>query len=105
MAFAWATLPDLPHYRAGVILVGLARCIAMVLLWNQLANGSPEYCAILVAVNSILQIVLYAPLALFYLEVRTLHCSLTHLPCFRGAFCAEQHRAWHGAFKMVLNIC
>ncbi|CAL8467475.1 g7013 [Coccomyxa elongata] len=69
VAFAWATLPDLPHYRAGVILVGLARCIAMVLLWNQLANGSPEYCAILVAVNSILQIILYAPLALFYLEV------------------------------------
>lgn len=55
-----------------MILVGLARCIAMVLLWNQLANGSPEYCAILVAVNSILQIVLYAPLALFYLEVCTL---------------------------------
>lgn len=69
VAFAWATLPDLPHYRAGVILVGLARCIAMVLLWNQLAAGCPEFCAILVAVNSILQIVLYAPLALFYLQV------------------------------------
>jgi ACR3 family arsenite transporter len=44
----------------------------MVLLWNQLAQGSPEYCAILVAVNSVMQIVLYAPLALFYLQV----CSL-----------------------------
>ncbi|CAK0787439.1 hypothetical protein CVIRNUC_010659 [Coccomyxa viridis] len=69
VAFAWATLPDLPGYRTGVILVGLARCIAMVLLWNQLAAGSPEYCAILVAVNSILQVILYAPLALFYLQV------------------------------------
>ncbi|CAL5226643.1 g9492 [Coccomyxa viridis] len=66
---AWATLPDLDHYRNGVIMVGLARCIAMVLIWNQLAAGHPEFCAILVAVNSILQIILYAPLALFYLKV------------------------------------
>ena len=51
-------------------MVGLARCIAMVLIWNQLAAGHPEFCAILVAVNSILQIILYAPLALFYLKVR-----------------------------------
>ena len=53
----------------GVIMVGLARCIAMVLIWNQLAVGHPELCAILVAVNSILQIILYSPLALFYLKV------------------------------------
>ncbi|BDA51574.1 Arsenical-resistance protein Acr3 [Coccomyxa sp. Obi] len=66
---AWATLPDLPNYRNGVIMVGLARCIAMVLLWNQLAGGSSEFCAILVAVNSVLQIVLFSPLALFYLQV------------------------------------
>lgn len=51
------------------IMVGLARCIAMVLICNQLAKGHPEFCAILVAVNSVLQIVLYAPLALFYLKV------------------------------------
>ena len=50
-------------------MVGLARCIAMVLIWNQLARGNPEYCAILVAVNSVMQIVLYSPLALFYLQV------------------------------------
>ena len=55
--------------RTGVILVGIARCIAMVLIWNQLARGSPEYCAVLVAINSVLQIILYAPLALFYLKV------------------------------------
>ena len=81
MAFAWATLPDLPGYRAGIILVGLARCIAMVLLWNQLAAGSPEYCAILVAVNSILQVILYAPLALFYLQVTA---QTSAVPCNRS---------------------
>ena len=51
-------------------MVGLARCIAMVLLWNQLAGGCSEFCAVLVAVNSILQIVLFSPLALFYLQAR-----------------------------------
>ena len=69
LAIAWATLSDLPHYRAGVIMVGLARCIAMVLLWNQLAGGDADFCAILVTVNSVLQIVLYSPLALFFLVV------------------------------------
>lgn len=64
---AWACLPDLPGYRAGVIMVGLARCIAMVLIWNQLADGDPEVCAVTVALNSILQIILYAPLAMLYL--------------------------------------
>jgi len=68
-ALAWATLPDLVHYRNGVILVGLARCIAMVLLWNSLAKGSAEYCAILVAFNACLQILLYAPMAVFYIDV------------------------------------
>nr|QTG40770.1 ACR3 arsenite antiporter [Pteris vittata] len=66
---AWATLPDVPNFRNGVILVGIARCIAMVLIWNDLAKGDSEYCAILVAINSILQIILYTPLALFYLKV------------------------------------
>lgn len=68
-AFAWATLPDLHLYRNGVILVGLAPCIAMVLIWNALAGGHAELCAVLVAINSILQVVLYAPMALFYLQV------------------------------------
>eukprot|EP00882_Tetradesmus_deserticola_P009676 GHRQ01010217.1.p1 GENE.GHRQ01010217.1~~GHRQ01010217.1.p1 ORF type:complete len:395 (+),score=129.49 GHRQ01010217.1:645-1829(+) len=66
---AWACLPDLPGFRNGVIMVGLARCIAMVLIWNEMARGSPELCAVMVAFNSVLQIVLYAPLSLFYLQV------------------------------------
>ncbi|KAJ8101965.1 sodium bile acid symporter family-domain-containing protein [Lipomyces tetrasporus] len=69
LALAWAFLPDKPDLRDGLILVGLARCIAMVLIWTGLAGGDNEYCAILVAVNSLLQMVLYAPLAVFFLEV------------------------------------
>lgn len=68
-ALAWACLPDLPNFRNGVIMVGLARCIAMVLLWNDLAQGDPELCAVLVAFNSVMQVVLYAPLSMFYLVV------------------------------------
>lgn len=66
---AWATLPDLSEYRSGVILVGIARCIAMVLIWNELAKGDGQLCAVLVAINSIMQMVLYTPLSLFYLKV------------------------------------
>eukprot|EP00276_Gloeochaete_wittrockiana_P010402 CAMPEP_0184655092 /NCGR_PEP_ID=MMETSP0308-20130426/12721_1 /TAXON_ID=38269 /ORGANISM="Gloeochaete witrockiana, Strain SAG 46.84" /LENGTH=1000 /DNA_ID=CAMNT_0027091361 /DNA_START=24 /DNA_END=3026 /DNA_ORIENTATION=+ len=67
--FAWACLPDLPAYRNGVIMVGLARCIAMVLIWNQLARGHEDLCAVVVAFNSVLQIILYAPMSVFYLNV------------------------------------
>lgn len=73
--FAWACLPDLEHLRNGVILVGLARCIAMVLVWNDLALGNRELCAVLVAINSILQTVLYTPFTLFYLNTIS-HTSL-----------------------------
>jgi arsenite transporter len=66
---AWLMLPDLPAYRTGLIIVGLARCIAMVLIWNDLACGDREAAAILVAINSMFQIVAFAGLGWFYLEV------------------------------------
>ncbi|KAL2833804.1 sodium bile acid symporter family-domain-containing protein [Aspergillus cavernicola] len=69
LALAWAFLPDEPELRQGLILVGLARCIAMVLIWTGLAGGDDEYCAILVAVNSLLQMVLFAPMGVFFIQV------------------------------------
>lgn len=69
LALAWAFLPDKPDLRQGLILVGVARCIAMVLIWTSLANGDNDYCAILVAFNSLLQIVLFAPVALLLTQV------------------------------------
>ena len=68
-ALAWLLLPDLPAFRTGLIIVGLARCIAMVLIWNDLACGDGEVAAVLVALNSVFQIIAYAFLGYFYLQV------------------------------------
>lgn len=71
LGLAWATLPEasLERERKGVILVGIARCIAMVLIWSGLAQGDAEYCAILVCINSLLQIVLFSPYALLFVNI------------------------------------
>lgn len=66
---AWIFLADLPAYRTGLIIVGLARCIAMVLIWNDLAGGDGTAAAVLVAINSLFQIVAFAALGYFYLKV------------------------------------
>jgi ACR3 family arsenite transporter len=79
---AWVFLPDLPAYRTGLIIVGLARCIAMVLIWNELACGDREAAAVLVALNSVFQILAFAGLGWFYLKV---------LPGWLGLSQAEAH--------------
>ncbi|MCT9870877.1 ACR3 family arsenite efflux transporter [Paenarthrobacter aurescens] len=67
-ALAWAFIPDLPEYRTGLIIVGLARCIAMVMIWNDLACGDRESAAVLVFINSVFQVFAFGALGWFYLQ-------------------------------------
>jgi ACR3 family arsenite transporter len=89
-SLAWLLLPDLPAYRTGLIIVGLARCIAMVLIWNGLSCGDAEAAAVLVALNSIFQIVAFAGLGYFYLDLLPgwlgLSTSTAHVGMARIAF-------------------
>jgi arsenite transporter len=95
LALAWIFLPDLPAYRNGLVLIGLARCIAMVLIWNSLACGSGELAAVLVALNSVFQILTYSVLGWLFLTVvpqwfgadtATLHVSMGAIARSVGIF-------------------
>ncbi|MFF0390965.1 ACR3 family arsenite efflux transporter [Kitasatospora sp. NPDC004615] len=91
-ALAWIFLPDLPEYRTGLIIVGLARCIAMVIIWNDLSCGDREAAAVLVALNSVFQVVMFGVLGWFYLDV---------LPGWLGL---SQDNLHFSVAKIVVNV-
>src|SRR3990172_3800574 len=96
-ALAWLLLPDQPEYRTGLILVGLARCIAMVLMWNLLAEGDNDYCAVLVALNSVFQVLFYSIYAYIFVAVLRAWLGL-------GAGQAISIEFWHVAKSVIVFL-
>ncbi|MFD7223266.1 ACR3 family arsenite efflux transporter [Streptomyces sp. NPDC059892] len=92
-ALAWIFLPDLPEYRTGLIIVGLARCIAMVIIWNDLACGDREAAAVLVALNSVFQVIAFGLLGWLYLDL---------LPGWLGL--GDGERLDISMWKIALNV-
>ncbi|CAM5255017.1 ACR3 family arsenite efflux transporter [Streptomyces griseomycini] len=96
-ALAWIFLPDLPEYRTGLIIVGLARCIAMVIIWNDLACGDREAAAVLVALNSVFQVLAFGLLGWFYLDLLP---RWMHLGDGQGLDVS----VWHIALNVVIFL-
>jgi ACR3 family arsenite transporter len=90
---AWLFLADLPEYRTGLIIVGLARCIAMVMIWNDLACGDREAAAVLVAINSVFQVAAFGALGWFYLQL---------LPSWLGLSATSADFSFQAITKSVL---
>lgn len=89
-------LHDSPEYMNGIIMIGLARCIAMVLVWNDLAGGSNDYAAGLVAVNALFQVILYGPLAWLFLSIAA--------PVFGAEATAVSISMWEIAQSVVVYL-
>ncbi|MEV7793877.1 ACR3 family arsenite efflux transporter [Streptomyces sp. NPDC087512] len=94
---AWILLPDLPEYRTGLIIVGLARCIAMVIIWNDLACGDREAAAVLVALNSVFQVVAFGLLGWLYLDLLPRWMNL-------GDGQGLDVSVWHVALNVVIFL-
>lgn len=92
-ALAWIFLPDQPELRTGLIIVGFARCIAMVLVWSDLSCADREATAVLVAINSVFQVLMFAVLGWFYLQV---------LPSWLGLEMASANFSFWAIFRSVL---